>query len=541
MGETVTLTATVKPDNTTDKAVTWKSSNEAVATVNNGKVTAVALGEATITATTVDGTNLSATCTINVNPIKANSITLSQTTAELFPGDNITLTATVLPENATDKRVTWMSSNASIATVSEEGVVTAIAVGEATITVKTADGTDLTATCAVKVNPIKVSSISLSQNTATLYPADELQLTATVLPDNATDKRIEWSSSNIAVATVNEGIVTAVAPGEAIITVRTTDGSDISATCAVTVKPILATSITLSQITADVTVGDRLQLYATVLPDNATDKTVTWSSSDNDVAIVDKEGIVVIVGAGEAIITATTNDGTELSATCTLTAVPATVLATSITIDITEAELGIGRNLQLTATVLPDDVSTHGISWNSSNEAVAIVNEMGLVTAIAEGEVVITASTVDGSNLSTTCNITVRPILAESITIDINEAEIEEEEVLQLTATILPNETTDKTLSWSSSDEGVATVDNQGLVTAVAAGNVIITVTTTDGSGLSATCNITVLPKVGIFHVGTANNEGQIYTIDGRKLNKLQKGINIIRMTDGTIRRIAVK
>ena len=627
VGETVTLTATVKPDDATDKTVTWKSSNDAVATVDNGKVTAVALGEATITATTADGTNLTATCAITVNPIKAASITLSQTTAELFPGDKITLTATVLPENATDKRVTWMSSNSSIATVSEEGIVTAVAVGETTITAKTADGTNLTATCAVKVNPIKVSSITLSQTTATLYPTDQLQLTATVLPDNATNKGIEWESSNTAVATVSEGIVVAVAPGEAVITVRTTDGSNLSATCAVTVKPILATSITLSQTAANATVGDRLQLKATVLPDNTTDKSVTWSTSAPDVATVDAEGIVIVVGAGEAVITATTNDGTNLQATCTLTAVPATVLATSITLDVTEAELGIGRTLQLTATILPEDVSTHGVTWSSSNDAVAIVNEMGLVTALAEGETVITAATVDGTELTATCTmtvvpvkaerielnytedtvlklgetlqftatitpddatdktvtwstsdenvatvdeeglvtavgigeaiitattadgtelsasctITVEPILAESITLDITKADMVEEDVLQLTATVLPDETTVKTVEWSTSDETVATVDEQGLVTAVAPGTVIITVSTTDGSDLSATCTITVSPKVGIFHVNATNGEGQIFTLDGRKLNTLQKGINIVRMADGSVRRITVK
>ena len=627
VGESVTLTATVKPDDATDKTVTWKSSNDAVATVDNGKVTAVALGEATITATTADGTNLTATCAITVNPIKAASITLSQTTAELFPGDKITLTATVLPENATDKRVTWMSSNSSIATVSEEGIVTAVAVGETTITAKTADGTNLTATCAVKVNPIKVSSITLSQTTATLYPTDQLQLTATVLPDNATNKGIEWESSNTAVATVSEGIVVAVAPGEAVITVRTTDGSNLSATCAVTVKPILATSITLSQTAANATVGDRLQLKATVLPDNTTDKSVTWSTSAPDVATVDAEGIVIVVGAGEAVITATTNDGTNLQATCTLTAVPATVLATSITLDVTEAELGIGRTLQLTATILPEDVSTHGVTWSSSNDAVAIVNEMGLVTALAEGETVITAATVDGTELTATCTmtvvpvkaerielnytedtvlklgetlqftatitpddatdktvtwstsdenvatvdeeglvtavgigeaiitattadgtelsasctITVEPILAESITLDITKADMVEEDVLQLTATVLPDETTVKTVEWSTSDETVATVDEQGLVTAVAPGTVIITVSTTDGSDLSATCTITVSPKVGIFHVNATNGEGQIFTLDGRKLNTLQKGINIVRMADGSVRRITVK
>ena len=495
VGEDVTLTATVQPANATDKAVTWKSSNTAVATVVDGKVTAVALGEATITATTADGSNLTATCVVKVEPIKAASVTLSQTSATLHVGEDVTLTATVLPDNATDKTVTWKSSNTAVATV-VDGKVTAVALGEATITVRTADGSNLTATCVVKVEPVKVASITLSQTAATLYPADELQLTATVAPDNATDKSVTWSSNNTAVATVVDGKVVAVAPGDAVITVAATDGSNVTAQCAVKVQPILVTSITLSQTAVDATVGDRLQLTATVAPDNATDKSVTWSSSNTAVATVDAEGIVAVIGAGNAVITATTHDGSALTASCSITAVPVTVLATDVTLDLTTVELGIGRTQKVTATVLPEDASTRSVTWSSSNEAVATVNGVGVITAVAAGEAVITATTVDGTDLTATCTVTVTLVQVERITLAVTEASMKLNSTLQLTATAEPADATDKTLTWKSSDTSVATVDEQGLVTAKGVGTAVITVSTADGSMLTASCTVTVAPTL---------------------------------------------
>ena len=237
-GETANLTATVSPSDATDKTVTWSSSNTSVATVSStGKVTAVAAGEAVITVTTTDG-GKTATCTVTVtNPaVPVQSVSLDKTTLSLNVGENTTLTATVTPSNADDKTITWSSSNTAVATVDANGKVTAVAAGEAVITVTTTDG-GKTATCAVTVtNPaVPVQSVSLDKTELSLAVGKDGTLTATVLPENADDKTVTWSSSNTAVATVDaNGKVTAVAVGEAIITVTTTDGAK-TATCKVTV------------------------------------------------------------------------------------------------------------------------------------------------------------------------------------------------------------------------------------------------------------------------------------------------------------------
>ena len=225
-GETVTLTATVKPDNATDKTVTWSTSDASIATVTNGVVTANKVGTATITAKAGDKL---ATCAITVVTTPVTSISLSQTSSSLKVGETVTLTATVKPDNATDKTVTWSTSDASIATVTN-GVVTANKVGTATITAKAGDKS---ATCAIDVQATPVSSVTLNKTSASLRVFGTMTLTATVKPDDATDKTITWSSSDASVATVSKGVVTAMKTGNAIITAK---AGDKSATCAVEVK-----------------------------------------------------------------------------------------------------------------------------------------------------------------------------------------------------------------------------------------------------------------------------------------------------------------
>ena len=168
------------------------------------------------------------------------------------------------------------------------------------------------------------------------------------------------------------------------------------------------------------------------------------------------------------------------------------ILSTFIALNKTSASLKATETLTLAATVLPENATNKSVIWKSSNEAVAVVDENGEVTAVAVGEAIITATTADGSNLSATCKVTVIPTLAVSIELDQTEASVEEKSDLQLTATILPEHTTNKEVAWSSSKKVIATVDDTGLVFVKSVGEVVITATTTDGSNLSATCRINV-------------------------------------------------
>ncbi len=506
VGENLQLTATILPENATDRTVTWTSSDPAVATVDaTGLVTAVAAGTATVTATTNDGSNLTAACAVTVKPavVPATSVTLNETTAEVTVGETLQLTATVLPEDATDQSVTWSSIDEGVATVDETGKVTAVAPGTATITATTNDGSNLSAACTVTVKPavVPATSVTLNETTAEVTVGETLQLTATVAPENASNPTVTWSSSDDAIATVDaNGLVTAVAAGTAIITASTTDGSNLSASCEVTVKQ-LAVSLTLDKTAAEVTVGETLLLNATVLPDNTSNPAVTWSSSNDAVATVDANGLVTAVASGTATITATTADGSNLTASCSVTVKQ---LAVSLTLDKTAAEVTVGETLQLTATVVPDNTSNPAVTWSSSNDAVATVDETGKITAIAAGTATITATTTDGSNLTASCEVTVKPavILVNSIVLDKTTAEVVEGGMVKLTATVLPEDATDKSVTWTTSDAAIATVNEDGLVTAVAPGTVTITVSAKDGSDKTATCEVTVLdssaPHLGL-------------------------------------------
>jgi len=235
VGATEYLKATVEPENATNKNIIWSSSDESVATVAYGTVTAVSKGTATITATTEDG-SYTAECTVTVI-IPVTGVRLNLTTAKLDIGNYIQLRAIVDPANADNPTVTWKSSNESIATVSDNGLVTGISEGTVTITVTTNDG-GYTANCIVTVSPdpVYVTGVSLNQTSAELVVGDNLQLTAFVEPKNADIQTVTWKSSDETVATVSDnGLVKAVGKGTVTITV-TTDEGGFTASCEITVS-----------------------------------------------------------------------------------------------------------------------------------------------------------------------------------------------------------------------------------------------------------------------------------------------------------------
>ena len=308
IGHTVLLSASVFPENATNKTIVWSSSDDSVVEVEDGLVSALKIGDAEIKATCG---NKYAKCVVKVKPIEAESITLNRTTASLKVGQSVTLTATVNPSDATDKTVTWTSSNPSVATV-ENGIVKAIKVGSATITAKAGDKT---ATCAITVEATPVTSITLDRSTVSLKVGQSVTLTATVNPSDATDKTVTWTSSNPSVATVENGIVKAIKVGSATITAK---AGDKTATCAITVEATPVTSITLDRSTVSLKVGQSVTLTATVNPSDATDKTVTWTSSNPSFATVEN-GKVKAIKVGSTTITAKAGDKT---ATCIIHVVP---------------------------------------------------------------------------------------------------------------------------------------------------------------------------------------------------------------------------
>ena len=788
-GDTQTLTAIVTPSNASDKSIAWSSSNTSVATVSStGVVTAKTAGSATITVTTNDG-GKKATCTVTVyaKQIYITHIVADKQALTLDVGEDATLKTTIYPAKATNKQLVWKSTDNSIVSVDNSGRVTALKAGTATVYASPADGGGIALGtsividgvgnlyldgfhsglnverydipiiakgenmklwfdgvdtncavnnlypavvtigsnrhweingrdtgldcighqgpnkpyCNVTVQPktIAVSGVSLDKTSLSMIVGDTQLLTASVTPENATDKSVVWSSSNTNVATVSSsGLVTAKMVGAAVITVSTKDGAK-TATCSISVgyaipvaidlglsvkwasfnigaaKPedtgyyypwgetepvafnygefffytldsykwynssdrtltkycpianyghngytdnktildqnddaayvnlgttwrmptneefaqlknkctwrwtsangvsgysvtgpngnsiflpaagfgtmmefrnggtqgyywssslrtdypyyaysfsfgsssydnesrdrssilpirpvtgaplISVTGVSLNKTSLTMTEGDTQTLTATVTPSNATDKSVAWSSSNTSVVTVSSSGVVTAKAAGSATITVTTNDGGK-KATCSVTVQAQAIAVTGVTLNKTSLSMTVGDTQTLTATVTPSNATNKAVNWSSTNASVATVSSSGVVIAKAAGTASIIVATVDGGKTAT-CSVTVnsKTVSVTSVSLDSGVLGMDVGTTYTLIATVSPSNATDKSVSWTSSDTSVATVSSSGVVTAKAAGTAAITVTTNDG-GKKATCSVSVLDPV---------------------------------------------
>lgn len=263
----------------------------------------------------------------------------------------------------------------------------------------------------------------------------------------------------------------------------------------VTVKAttVSVTSVSLNQSFINLTEGNTYQLSASVYPTNATNRNVIWSSSNTSVATVNN-GLVLARSAGTATITCRAADGSGEYATCNVSVAPATVYVSSITLNRTSVTLDEGENVQLIASISPSSATDKSVSWTSDNTSVATVSSSGLITAKSVGSTIITCKAKDGSGEKATCTVTVKELVKpESITLNKTKASLTEGETLKLTATINPSNAENKMVTWISDNTGVATVDSNGLVTAMSAGTANIIATTPNN--LAAVCTITVLEK----------------------------------------------
>ena len=253
--------------------------------------------------------------------VEVESVSLNKSEMTLTEGESETLAATVTPENAENKSITWSSNNEAVATVDANGTVTAKSAGTAVITATSTNGKSAGCTVTVEKKQIPVTEVRLSESTVGIVEGSTYKLTATVLPENTTDsKSVSWSSSNSEVATVDaNGTVTAKRAGTVVITATSTNGKTAGCTVTVSRKEIPITEISLDKSSATLTEGETTTLVATVLPENTTyGKSVKWSSSNVAVATVDLMGKVTAKSAGTAIITATSENGKTASCTVTV-------------------------------------------------------------------------------------------------------------------------------------------------------------------------------------------------------------------------------
>lgn len=405
------------------------------------------------------------------------TVKLNRSTLSLFVGDSVSLTA-----SGGGGTYTWNSSNTGVATV-KNGSVTAVGRGSATITVSS---NGKTASCPVTVQDYE---LSLSETYISMFAGESRNLTAVGAPSGAA---IGWNSSNSRVATVSSGRVSAVSSGNATITAQFSQGGrSYSATCQVNVSQ---TGITLSQYSvSNLYVGGTTNLSASTSPSG---QSVSWSSSNSSVATVSNSGRVTAVGAGNATITAQfIYGGTTYSESCSVS-----VIEVSVRISDSSLSMAVGDSEYLSAITSP---SGENVSWNSSDSSVVSVNNSGRVTASGAGSATITATiTAGGRTYSDSCWVSV---IKPSISISDSSLSMTVGDSEYLSATTSPN---GQSVSWSSNNTSVASVNNDGRVSAVGAGSTTITAEIyIGGKTYSQSCSIVVESKAPPKNTSPMTNE----------------------------------
>ena len=337
VGESLQITAKVLPENATNATLKWKITPENILkpTAAPGQFTAQQVGEALVRAEAVDGSGITAECKVVVKPRLVQAISLNATQKELVVGDSFTLTATAMPENATNRNVVWKLLSGDAISLSNTGVIQAKKVGEALVRAEAVDGSGITAECKVVVKPRLVQAISLNSTQKELVVGDSFTLTATAMPENATNRNVVWKLlSGDAISLSNTGVIQAKKVGEALVRAEAADGSGITAECKVVVKPRLVQAIVLTLVEDTVAVGEHFTVKADVLPENATNVTLQWSVSDPLLLKHLGAGSFEALKKGSATITAQARDGSKQKAICRIEIVAPTALNNAVAADV---------------------------------------------------------------------------------------------------------------------------------------------------------------------------------------------------------------
>lgn len=383
IGTSETLKYTLQPG--TNNNIIWKSSNSNVAIVENGKVTGLQEGTTIITA---KAGNQQSTCKVTVtkNFIAVKGIKLNKSSVNLSVGSSEQLIKTITPSNATNQKITWSSSNTSVATV-ENGKIIAKKEGSAIIT---ASISGYNATCKVTVtNTISLKKITINKSSTTLKENESEKLSITYTPTNATIKNVTWTSSDTNVVRVDStGKITGIQPGSATITAKSSDGGYTS-TCKVIVEAQSknVTSVTLNKKELNMQTGQTENLKVTINPSYAENKNVTWSSSDERIAKVEN-GTITAISPGKAEIKVVTEDGNK-EAICKINIESPPIKSISFSEETKKVYTNSETILKVIAD--PENAVLENAIWTSSNEEVAIVTN-GIVKAVAKGATTITVS-----------------------------------------------------------------------------------------------------------------------------------------------------
>ena len=409
IGDSFTLTATLSPENATNRNVIWKLvSGDAISLSNTGVIQAKKVGVALVRAEAADGSGITAECKVVVKPRLVQAISLNATQKNLIIGDSFTLTATLSPENATNHNVIWKLVSGNAISLSNTGVIQAKKVGEALVRAEAADGSGITAECKVAVKPRLVQSISLNATQKELIIGDSFTLTATLSPENATNRNVIWKLvSGDAITLSSDGVIQAKKVGEALVRAEAADGSGITAECKVVVKPRMVQSISLNATKKDLLVGETFTLTATAMPENATNRNVIWKLVSGNAISLSNTGVIQAKKVGEALVRAEAADDSGITAECKVVVKPRLMQAISLKLE--KDTVAVGEHFTVTADVLPKNATNSTLQWTVSDPLLLKHLGAGSFEALKTGSATITAQARDGSKQEASCRIEIVP------------------------------------------------------------------------------------------------------------------------------------
>ena len=510
------LVANVLPKEA-DQKVTWHLSQPGILDmVGNGQFKALKAGEVTITATAQDGSGMKATCHVTVKNPMATQVVLNKTQHNAIVDDVFTLTAKVMPEKAA-QNVVWTMDKTDILQDLGEGKFKALKAGEVTITATAQDGSGMKATCHVTVKNPMATQVVLNETQHNAIVDDIFTLTAQVMPKKAAQNVVWTMDKTNTLQDLGEGKFKALKAGEVTITATAQDGSGMKATCRVVVKNPMATQVVLNETQHHATVDDVFTLTAQVMPDKAA-QNVVWTMDKTNTLQDLGNGKFKALKAGEVILTATAQDGSGVKATCHVTV--KNPMATQVVLNKTQHNAIVDDVFTLTAKVMPEKAAQN-VVWTMDKTNILQDLGNGKFKALKAGEVTITATVQDGSEVKTTCHVVVKNPMATQVVLNETQHNATVDDVFTLTAQVMPEKAAQNVV-WTMDKTNILQDLGNGKFKALKAGEVTITATAQDGSGMKATCHVTVKNPMATRVVLNASNKfvyvEEIFTLNANIL-----------------------
>lgn len=386
-------------------------------------------------------------------------------------GEKTDISGAVYPANSCNTNITWDCSDSSVVRM-KNGTIEAVGYGTATITAKSFNG---------KVGSVKITVKEITAEKVTinniptddkLYIGESFQLTSTITPSNVDNPAITWSSSDSTIATVdNKGNVALKASGNVKILATASNG--VKGVWQVQVKERFVVSLDIDKTALVMLLGSTQELKASVTPSNATHPEIQWSTSDSSIVDVSADGTLTAVSCGNAVVTATSTNDISKSVEITVNE----IVAESISIE-GEATILLGEDTVLNAIILPANTTVKDVVWSVDDTSIASISEDGRITALTIGTTIVRAKQKDVENY---LEISVLPIdVTEIIITSSNGSSLNKDETTEFSAEFIPSNATYKNITWSTSDESIATIDENGVLTTHRTGTVMV-IATTDG------------------------------------------------------------